>query len=115
CMHPAYLRASEGFPPDRCFRIELIRKRRGERLRKFSPRVQARALARLRDEFHLVALEHAQDIAALYDRAEEFPIPDEVDDRLRDIIEPLFAIAATADAEKGTGLHVDAMMKAARA
>jgi hypothetical protein len=38
----------------------------------------------------------------LYDRAEEFPIPDEVDDRLRDM-------------EKGTRLQVDAMVKAATA
>ena len=51
----------------------------------------------------------------MYDRAEEFPIPDEVDDRLRDILEPLFAIAVVADAEKETGLDADGMVKAARA
>jgi hypothetical protein len=51
----------------------------------------------------------------LYDRAEEFPIPDEVDDRLRDILEPLFAIAVVADAGKETGLDADGMVKAARA
>jgi len=69
----------------------------------------------LRDDLHLVALEHARSVAARYDRAEEFPIPDQVDDRLRDIFEPLFAIAAVADAEKRITLHVDAMMKAAKA
>ena len=39
-------------------------------------------------------------------------IPDQADDRLRDIFEPLFALAAAA--ERGITLHVDAMMKAAR-
>lgn len=82
---------------------------------RFSHRAQAQALARLRDELHLVALEHAQQIAGLYDRAEEFPIPGGVDDRLRDIIEPLFAIAAAADAEAGTGPYVGTMVKAAQA
>jgi len=42
-------------------------------------------------------------------------IPDQVDDRLRDIFEPLLALAATADAKRNITLHVDAMMKAARA
>jgi Protein of unknown function (DUF3631) len=100
---------------DRSLRIELVRKRRHEGLIKFSPRLQANALAWLRDDLHLVALEHAQEVVAFYDRAEEFPLPDEVDDRLRDILEPLFAIAAVADAEKGLGFHVDAMVKAAKA
>jgi hypothetical protein len=100
---------------DRSFRIELIRKRRDERLMRFSHRAQARALARLRDELHLVALEHAREIAAWYDRAEKLPIPDGVDDRLRDILEPLFAIAAAADAERGSGLYVGAMVRAAEA
>ena len=31
----------------------------------------------------------AQEVAARYDHAEEFPIPDEVDARLRDILEPV--------------------------
>ncbi len=42
-------------------------------------------------------------------------IPEQVNDRLRDIFEPLFAIAAAADAERGITLHVDVMMKAAKA
>jgi Protein of unknown function (DUF3631) len=100
---------------DRSFRIELIRKRRHERLIKFSPRLQTNALAWLRDDLHLAALEHAQQVATAYERAEEFPLPDEVDDRLRDIMEPLFAIAAVADAEEGLGLHADAMVRAAKA
>lgn len=80
--------------------IELSRRRRDERFDKFSPR-QTRALVRDRDNVHLVALQHAQQVAAAYERADGFPIPEAVDDRLRDIFEPLFVIAAVADAERG--------------
>ena len=66
-----------------------------------APRRQTKTLARLRDDLHLVALEHASNVVAWYDCAEELPIPDQVDDRLRDILELLFAIAAAADAERG--------------
>jgi len=81
---------------------------RDERLDKFSPRRQAKALVQLRDDLHLAALQHAQQVAAAYERADEFAIPEQVDDRLRDIFEPLFAIAAAADAARGIRLHVDA-------
>jgi len=39
----------------------------------------------------------------LYDRAEEFPVLDEVDDRLSYILEPLFAIAVMADVKTEAG------------
>jgi len=77
-----------------------------------APRRQTKTLARLRDDLHLVALEHASNVVAWYDCAEELPIPDQVGDRLRDILELLFAIAAAADAERGA---CRAIMKAARA
>jgi hypothetical protein len=81
---------------DRSFRITLIRKREDERLERFSPKQQGNELARLRDDLHLAALQHAKEIAGAYDTAEEFPVPAETDDRLRDILEPLFAIARVA-------------------
>jgi hypothetical protein len=49
---------------DRSFRIELVRKHPNERLTKFSPRLQGPALAWLRDDLHLAAFEHAQEVAA---------------------------------------------------
>jgi hypothetical protein len=81
---------------DRSFRITLIRKRGDERLERFSPKQQGHELNRLRDDLHLAALQHATEIANAYDRAEQFPIRAETDDRLRDILEPLFAIAKVA-------------------
>ena len=78
---------------DRSFRITLTRKRGDERLERFSPKQQGNQLARLRGDLHLTALQYAKEIADAYDRAAQFPILSKTGDRLRDILEPLFAIA----------------------
>jgi uncharacterized protein DUF3631 len=82
---------------DRSFRITLIRKRGDERLERFSPKQHGNEVDRLRDDLHLAALQHAKEIAGAYDRAGQFPVPVAIDDRLRDILEPLFAIAKVAE------------------
>jgi hypothetical protein len=78
---------------DRSFRIMLIRKGGDEHLERFSPKQQGNQLARLRGDLHLTALQYAKEIADAYDRAAQFHFPSKTDDRLRDILEPLFAIA----------------------
>ena len=98
---------------DRSFRIILIRKRGDERLERFSPKQQGNELNRLRDDLHLAALQHAKEIANAFDRAEHFPIPAETDDPLRDILEPLFAIAQVAGRSHGNG-YTEAVVEAAR-
>jgi hypothetical protein len=98
---------------DRSFRITLIRIPGDERMERFSVKQQGHELARLRDDLHLAALQHAKEIAVAYDDAEEFPVPVETDDRLRDILEPLFAIAQVA----GRSLenrYTEAMVESAR-
>jgi hypothetical protein len=40
---------------------------------------------------------YAPAIARFYEKADDFPIPSEADDRARDILEPLFAIALLLD------------------
>jgi len=47
---------------DRSFKIGLIRKRGDKRLERFSPKQQGNELNRLRDDLHLAALQHANDI-----------------------------------------------------
>jgi hypothetical protein len=42
---------------------------------RFNPRLQAEALARLRDDLHLAAFEHVNKVAVIYDRSEELRIP----------------------------------------
>jgi hypothetical protein len=98
---------------DRSFRITLIRKRGDERLERFSPKQQGHELARLRDDLHLAALQNAKEIAYAYDRAALFPIPAETDDRLRDILEPLFAIAQVAGWNH-ENRYTEALVEAAR-
>jgi hypothetical protein len=100
---------------DRSFRIEIIRKPPDERLERFSPRRQRRELIRLRDDLHIAALQYATVISDAYDRAEEFPILDAADDRLRDIMEPLFAIAAAADANARDENHIRLIAEATKA
>jgi hypothetical protein len=97
---------------DRSFRITLIRKRGDERLERFSPKQQGNLLSRLRADLHLAALQHAKKISDAYDHAAQFPIPAETDDRLRDILEPLFAIAQIAGRSHGNR-HTEAMIQAA--
>jgi hypothetical protein len=100
---------------DRCLRIELVRKSHSDILKKFSPRREESNLAWLRDDLHMVGLQNAKEIAAWYERAEELRIPEQADDRLRDILEPLFAIATVADIEQGSIVRVESMISAARA
>jgi hypothetical protein len=98
---------------DRSFRIELMRKRHDVQVERFRARQQNKTLARLRDDLHLVALQHAKAITNAYDCAENFPIPAEADDRLRDIVEPLFAIATVADWKPRDKRYTDPMIEAA--
>jgi hypothetical protein len=99
---------------DRSFRIELIRKRCDVKLERFSLRQQGKRLATLRDDLHLAALWHANAIVGAYNHCEESSIPPRVDDRLRDIVEPLFAIAQVVDTNRGNQHYTDAMIEAAQ-
>jgi hypothetical protein len=98
---------------DRSFRIELMRKRADDRRTRF--KAQAEGLAALRDDLHIAALGHAQEVADLYRCAERFPFPPGLDDRLRDILEPLFAIAAAADLKNRSDARMRMMLEAAEA
>jgi hypothetical protein len=97
---------------DRSLRNELIRKRLDVKMERFSPRQQGEQLMRLRDNLHLAALQHAKEISDAYNRAVDFFIPAEIDDRLRDIVEPLFAIAVAADANDGSQRLTNAVIEA---
>lgn len=99
---------------DRAFVIPMKRKRRDKPLARFSVRRLHGVLQDLRDRLHLFALAHAADIGELYEHAEELPIPSELDDRARDVFEPLFAIAGTIDAAAGCAAVTSELMCAAR-
>ena len=88
---------------DRAILIFMARKTRAEKVERFSPgRLEAEAQA-LRDACYIWALTHAADLAEVYE-ADAFPGLDVLDDRARDLWEPLISIALLADAEdKGAG------------
>ena len=85
---------------DRAFKVTMWRKRKTDRVKRLNLREQGAAFADLRDDLYRVGLAYAGEIVKFYDRAEELDIPDELDDRARDILEPLFALAALVDADR---------------
>jgi len=89
---------------DRSVIILMQRKLAREKTERFSPsRLEEEAQA-LRDRCYLWALTHAVDLAAVYDQADQtFPTLASLDDRARDLWEPLVSIVALADVERGDG------------
>lgn len=86
---------------DRVLRVDMARKKRGEKIERLNLRKQGEELEILRDNLYLVGLEYDQVVIEFYSRMEELEVPEEVDDRGKDILEPLFALAGIIDAEKG--------------
>src|SRR5712692_3710278 len=87
---------------DRSVIILMQRKLAREKTERFSPsRLEEEAQA-LRDRCYLWALTHAVDLAAVYDQADSaFPALTSLDDRARDLWEPLVSLMALADGERG--------------
>lgn len=88
---------------DRAFKIPMIRKTKQERVERFNLRKQGKALKQLQAEIELWAQDRRAHIEAVYDSIEEIPELAPLDDRLKDISEPLVAIASYADAEALNG------------
>ncbi len=83
---------------DRGLLIFMARKLRSEQVARFSPgRLEGEA-QELRDACYTWALTHAADLAEVYE-ADAFPALDNLDDRARDLWEPLLSVALLADAE----------------
>jgi len=78
---------------DRCIKIFLKRKLKEERVARFSERKLRGYLQHQRNLLYKFGLRYAFAVAKQYEAADTFPIPKTVDDRARDILEPLFAIA----------------------
>jgi len=78
---------------DRCIKISLHRKMHSEKVQRFMPG-SFEALKPLRDQLEAWALRDALRIIGAYQKRNDLSIPLNVDDRARDILEPLFAIAS---------------------
>lgn len=84
---------------DRCIKITLSRKKKTEKIERYDERKWLPLLARIKDDLHIFGLTYATEIAKFYNLPDLMDIPAEADDRCRDILEPLFAIAMIVDTD----------------
>jgi len=79
---------------DRSIKIELIRKKKDEKVKRLQIERIQKELQSLRDGLHIFALERTPKIVEAYNQFEDKLIPKDIDDRLRDAIEILLSLAA---------------------
>jgi len=84
---------------DRTIKVHLLRKKNSEKVERFNLNKMEPFLNRLKDDLHIFALEFGSQIADIYGDAEKLKVNEELDDRAKDIFEPLFAIAHLIDHE----------------
>jgi hypothetical protein len=99
---------------DRSLALRFLRKAQSTKLKRFRLRSLRTTLQDLRDRCHLWALHYAADVIATYDDADTLPLPEDCDDRLRDILEPLFAVAAVIDRDDEIEATTDVLIGAAK-
>ena len=96
---------------DRVLEIQMARKKPGEKLKRFNAREVTKELRLLRDDLYLVGLGYDERIYEEYRQAteltESLELPDTVDDRLLDSVEPLFILAGIISVEKGSREVID--------
>ncbi len=78
---------------DRSLKIELIRKRKDEKVERMKLRRLRSEFQSLRDALHIFALERAPQLIEAYENFHDNIIPVVVDHRLQDIFEVVFSIA----------------------
>ena len=86
---------------DRCLKIILLRKKKAERIARINHGWEEKFL-QLRDDLHIFALNSVNKINQFYQDVDVLRVPDRLDDRAKDILEPLFAIAAFVDWDLGS-------------
>ncbi len=86
---------------DRSFRVTMARKLKAETVDRFNLRKREHELEVLREDLFLWALKNAEDVAQVYEASDGFKGIESIDDRQKDILEPLLSIASVIDAESG--------------
>jgi putative DNA primase/helicase len=84
---------------DRSHRITMKKKLETEKILRFDLRKQEKEVELLREDLYLWALRNVADVIEVYGRSDEFKRIEPIDDRQRDILEPLLSIASIIDAE----------------
>ncbi|MDA2921089.1 DUF3631 domain-containing protein, partial [Desulfobacterota bacterium AH_259_B03_O07] len=99
---------------DRSLKIELARKKRGEKVERLAYRSQDK-YQQIRDDLHMFALSNASTIMQAYSQFDDSLIPSECDDRLRDAFETLMSIIAPIMSLDKTHRVLSQLQTAARA
>lgn len=79
----------------RSLEIRMSKRPRGVSLKRFSVKALLGELQALRDRLHLWGLGTASTVMHHYDLAQKMPLPVGLDDRAKDILEPLFSVAVS--------------------
>jgi len=83
---------------DRSFKIPMIRKTPGERVKRFNLRQQESEVQQLRDDLYIFGLRHGPDVIELYDSITgKLSQMEGLDDRQKDILEPLACVNLVID------------------
>ena len=77
---------------DRCFKIYLHRKKKDDLVERFMPGAREE-LQPLRDQLETWVVRDGFKLLRAYNQRDQLGVPAEADDRLKDMMEPLFAIA----------------------
>ena len=103
---------------DRSFKIPMARKRKSEAVKRFNPRVLDSPVERIREDCFLWALKYAGDVSDFYNEISDtlFPGIQCLDDRFRDVLEPLLSIGSVLDTlrDDGTVRTVNTLTNLAR-
>jgi hypothetical protein len=84
---------------DRSLKIMMARKTKLEVVKRFNLRSMDSHIKRIKEDLFIWALHYAEDVIEVYDQNLEFPGTESLDDRLKDILEPLLSIASVIDAQ----------------
>ncbi len=82
---------------DRSFKIPMARKTKSEVVKRFNLRALDSTIEKIREDCFIWALRYAGDMAEVYEQDSEFPGIQSLDDRLKDILEPLLSIGSVID------------------
>lgn len=88
---------------DRSFKIPMVRKRKDEKIERFNFRKLQGEIEQLKKELQLWAEARREVITQTYDALDEIPGLESVDDRFKDISEPIFAVVSFACSENLNG------------
>jgi hypothetical protein len=84
---------------DRSFKIAMARKTKSEVVKRFNLRALDSTIEKIREDCFIWALRYAGDVVEVYEQDSEFPGIQSLDDRLKDILEPLLSMGSVIDTQ----------------